>query len=135
MGCRGGASSPGPLLLCKGPVQKSSLTGSVQYIMHHAPQRGATGSSRARDINREGRQDSAGAGGWLWEPEWRVGLVGPGREEIREGDGAWHWGVGAALWGRKRGPPRQGTWWGGVIRGTERVLLDMALGWSARAQA
>ena len=103
MGCRGGASSPGLLLPCKGPVQKSSLMGSVQYIMHHAPQRGATGSSRARDINRGGKQDSAGAGGWLWEPEWRVGLVGTGREEIRESDGAWHWGGGAALWGRKRG--------------------------------
>lgn len=91
--------------------------------MHHAPQRGATGSSRARDINREGKQDSAGAGGWLWEPEWRVRLVGTERGEVREGDGAWHWGVGAALWGRKRGPPRQGTWWWWVIRGTERVLF------------
>ena len=51
------------------------------------------GSSRARDRNR-GKQDSAAAGGWLWEPERRVGLVGTGREEIREGDGTWHWGVG-----------------------------------------
>lgn len=117
----------------------------VLYRSHHswAPcntsctmpsRRGATGSSCARDRNR-GKQDNAAAGGWLWEPEWRVGLVGTGREEIREGDGAWHWGMCAALWGTKRGPPRQGTWWWKVIRGTERVLLDVALGWSARAQA
>ena len=119
----------------------ASLQGSCTEVIthglraiYHAPQRGATGSSRARDINREGKQDSAGAGGWLWEPEWRVGLVGTGREEIRESDGAWHWGVGAALWGRKRGTQARDVVVG-VIRGTERVLIDMALGWSARAQA
>ena len=59
------------------------------------------GSSRARDRNR-GKQDSAAAGGWLWEPERRVGLVGTGREEIREGDGTWHWGVGREVCGAGR---------------------------------
>lgn len=61
---------------------------------------------------------------------WALGEKRSGKA-MEHGIGGWVPPCGAG----REVHPGKGRGGGGVIRGTERVLLDMALGWSARAQA